>query len=200
MEVGTFLWYITSSQWLLLNHLKEASLKHLSLKTVFLLVVGSGKRSEIHAVQLKNIKHQTIWSKVSLYSSPSFLSKNQLAKESPDSVAPVVIPSLPPDLDKSLKAYRSLCLVRACATVWTRLQTSDRTKNWFLSLSRKALTKTFILSLSQPVARTVILLYELFDHKTLTQHQIKAHDVRAFAASKAFRLGVSLEQLISASH
>ena len=71
--------------------LKEASLKHLTFKTVFLLALGSGKRrSEIHAWLHKNIRHQSDWSKVSLYPSPSFLSKNQLAKEGPDSVAPVV--------------------------------------------------------------------------------------------------------------
>ena len=50
---------------------------------------------------------------VSLYPSPSFLSKNQLAKKGPDSVAPVVIPTLAPTLDKSLKDDRSLCPVRA---------------------------------------------------------------------------------------
>ena len=73
--------------------LKEASLKHLTFKTVFLLALGSGKcRSEIHAWLHKNIRHQSDWSKVSLYPSPSFLSKNQLAKEGPDSVTPVVIP------------------------------------------------------------------------------------------------------------
>ena len=33
-----------------------------------------------------------------LYPSPSFLSKNHLAKEGPDSVAPVVIPALALDL------------------------------------------------------------------------------------------------------
>ena len=38
-----------------------------------------------------------------MYPSPSFLSKNQLAKEGPDSVAPVVIPALVPTLDKSLR-------------------------------------------------------------------------------------------------
>ena len=77
--------------------LKEASLKHLTFKTVFLLPLGSGKRrSEIHAWLHKNIRHQSDWSKVSLYPSPSFLSKNQLAKEGPDSVAPVVIPALTP--------------------------------------------------------------------------------------------------------
>ena len=31
-------------------------------------------------------------------------------------------------------------------------------------------------------------------------HQVKAHDVKAFAASKAFQSGVSLEELLSACH
>ena len=94
--------------------IREASLKHLTFKTVFLLALGSGKcRSEIHAWQNKNIRHQSDWSKVSLYPSPSFLSKNQLAKEGPGSVAPVVIPALAPTLDRSLKSDRSLCPVRA---------------------------------------------------------------------------------------
>ena len=94
--------------------IKEASLKHLTFKTVFLLALGSGKRrSEIHAWQNRNIRHQSDWSKISLYPSPSFLSKNQLAKEGPDSVAPVVIPALTPTLDWSLKSDRSLCPVRA---------------------------------------------------------------------------------------
>ena len=67
--------------------IKEASLKHLIFKTVFVLALGSGKgRCEIHAWQNRNIRHQSDWSKVSLYQSPSFLSKNQLAKEGPDSV------------------------------------------------------------------------------------------------------------------
>ena len=39
-----------------------------------------------------------------------------------------------------------------------------------------------------------------FDQEALTLHQVKDHDVRAFAASKAFWLGVSLEQILSACH
>ena len=93
--------------------IKESSLKHLTFKTVFLLALGSGKRrSEIHAWQNRNIRHQSDWSRVSLYPSPSFLSKNQLAKEGPGSVAPVVIPALAPTLDRSLRSDRSLCPVR----------------------------------------------------------------------------------------
>ena len=108
--------------------LKEASLKHLTFKTVFLLALGSGKRrSEIHAWLHKNIRHQSDWSKVSLYPSPSFLAKNQLAKEGPESVAPVVIPALAPTLDKSLKGDRSLCPVRALCYYLDR--TSDLRQN-----------------------------------------------------------------------
>ena len=97
--------------------IKEASLKHFSFKTVFLLALGSGKHgSEIHA-----------WQKVSLFPSPSFLSKNQLAKEGPDSVAPVVIPALAPTLNRSLKSDRSLCPVRALRYYLDR--TSDLRQN-----------------------------------------------------------------------
>ena len=69
--------------------------------------------SEIHAWLNKNIRHQADWSKVSLYPSPSFLSKNHLAKEGPECVAPVVIPALAPTLDKSLMEDRSLCPMQA---------------------------------------------------------------------------------------
>ena len=47
--------------------------------------------------------------------------------------------------------------------------------------------------------QTVILCYELSDQEAHTLHQVKAH-VRAFAASKAFQSGVSLEQILSACH
>ena len=94
--------------------IKEASLRHLTFKTVFLLALVSRVSviSEIHAWQNRNLRRQSDWSKVSLYSSPSFLPKNQLAKEGPDSVAPGVITALAPTLDKSLKSDRSLCPVR----------------------------------------------------------------------------------------
>ena len=85
-------------------------------------------------------------SKMSLYPSPSFLSKNQLTKEGPDSVAPVVLPALAPSLDKSLKGDRSLCPVRALRYYIDR--TSDLRQNkvsWSLSPSRKFLTKTSLL-------------------------------------------------------
>ena len=93
---------------------QKASLKHLTFKTVFLLALGSGKRrSEIHAWLYKNIRHQENWSQISLYPSPSFLTKNQLTRDGPACVAPMVIPALAPSLDKSLTEDKPLCPVRA---------------------------------------------------------------------------------------
>ena len=182
--------------------LGESSLKHLTLKTVFLLALASGKRrSEIHAWQHRNIRHQSDWSKVSLYPSPSFLSKNQLAKEGPESVAPVVIPALAPTLAKSLKSDRSLCPVRALRYYLDRTSDIRQSKELVFVSFKKGFDKDISpAAISSWIKQTVILCYELSDHQAHTLHQVKAHDVRAFAASKAFQSGVSLEQILSACH
>ena len=182
--------------------LREASLKHLTFKTVFLLALGSGKRrSEIHAWQHKNIRHQSDWSKVSLLPSPSFLSKNQLAKEGPESIAPVVIPALAPTLDKSLKSDRSLCPVRALRYYLDRTSDLRQRKELVFVSFKKGFDKDISpATISSWIKQTVILCYELSDQQAHTLHQVKAHDVRAFAASKAFQSGVSLEQILAACH
>ena len=182
--------------------IQEASLKHLTFKTVFLLALGSGKcRSEIHAWQNKNIRHQSHWSKVSLYPSPSFLSKNQLAKEGPESVATVAIPALAPTLDRSLKSDRSLCPVRALRYKLDRTSDLRQNKELVFVSFKKGFDKDISpATISSWIKQTVILCYELSNQEALTLHQVKAHDVRAFAASKAFQSRVSLEQILSACH
>ena len=179
--------------------LRKASLKHLTFKTVFLLALGSGKRrSEIHAWVNRNIRHQSDWSKVSLSPSPCFLSENQLAREGPGSVAPVVIPALAPTLDSSLKEDRSLCPVRALRYYLDKTKDLRDKKELVFVSFKKNFNKD--ISPSTILPSTVLLCYQLSDQEALTLHQIKAHDVRAFAASKAFQGGVSLEQILSACH
>ena len=92
--------------------MQDASLKHLTFKTVFLLALTSGKRrSEIHAWLNKYARYKDNYSTVALSPSASFISKNQLAREGPGSVSTVVIPALTPTLDKSLTQDRTLCPV-----------------------------------------------------------------------------------------
>ena len=181
--------------------IREVSLKHLTFKTVFLLALGSGKRmSEIHAWQNKNISHQSDWSKVSLFPSPSDLSKNQLAKEGPDSVAPVAIPALAATLDRSLKSDRSLCPVRALCYYLNKSSDLRQNKELVFVSFKKGFDKDISpATISSWIKQTVILCYELSDQEAHILHQVKAH-VRAFAASKAFKSGISLQQILSACH
>ena len=86
-----------------------------------------------------------------------------------------------------------------CATIWTGPQTSSRIRRWFLSPLRKVSTKTSA-SISSWIKQTVILCYELSDQEAHSLHQVKTHDVGAFAAPKVFQSGVSLGSILSACH
>ena len=46
----------------------------------------------------------------------------------------------------------------------------------------------------------MLLCYQLSDEEAQNLHQVRAHDVGAFAASKGFHGGVSLDQILSACH
>ena len=80
----------------------------------------------------------------------------------------------------------------------------DRTKDLregkglvFVSF-RKSFHKDIVPpTISSWIKQTV---YQLSDEEAQNLHQVRAHDVRAFAASKAFQGGVSLDQILSACH
>ena len=54
--------------------------------------------------------------------------------------------------------------------------------------------------LSSWLKKTILLCYKQADQHALVQVKVKAHDIRAFAASKAFYGGVSVDQIMQACH
>ena len=121
---------------------------------------------------------------MSLYLSPSFFPKNQLAKEGPDSVAPVVIPALAPTLDKSIRGDKSLRPVRALRYYMdSTLDLRLNEELVFVSFKKGFDKDISAATISSWIKQTVILCYELSDQVALILHQVTAHDVRAFAAS-----------------
>ena len=93
--------------------MKDTDLKHLTLKTAFLLALASGKRrSEIHAWVANKVSNLGQWEKVALFPSSDFIAKNQLAREGSQSVSPVIIPALTTIVDRQFKEDRTLCPVR----------------------------------------------------------------------------------------
>ena len=92
---------------------EDAPLKFLTWKTIFLLALASGKRcSEIHTWTLDGLLCLGDWEQIKLPPSPSFLAKNQLAKEGPQAISPMVIPALKCTQD-SQDMDTLLCPVRA---------------------------------------------------------------------------------------
>ena len=55
-------------------------------------------------------------------------------------------------------------------------------------------------TLSSWLKQTILLCYKQADQQALDLVQVKAHDIRAFAASKAFYGGVSVDQIMHTCH
>ena len=89
--------------------MKDTDLKHLALKTAFLLALASG---EIHAWVANKVSNLGQWEKVALLPSSDFIAKNQLARGS-QTVSPMPIPAWTTIVDRQFKEDRTLCPVWA---------------------------------------------------------------------------------------
>ena len=102
----------------------------------------------------------------------------------------------PPTLDRFLKSDRSLFPVRALRYYLDRTSDLRQIKEVFFVSFKKGFDKDISpASISTWLEQTVILCYELSDQEAHSLHQVKAHDVRAFAAPKVFQSGVSLDPI-----
>ena len=180
---------------------EEAALKFLTWKTVFLLALASGKRrSEIHAWTLDGLLCLGDWDQIQLSPSPSFIAKNQLAKEGPQSISPVVIPALKccqdsPDTDVLL------CPVRALQCYLDRTKDSRGGRQLLFISYKLGHSKDIQCStISSWIKNTIKFCYTEADNADMDLVGVKTHDVRAFAASKAFYGGISMDQIMQACH
>ena len=83
----------------------------------------------------------------------------------------------------------------------------DRTKDLrgsrslpFISFKKGQTSVITPALLSSWLKQTILLCYKPADQQALDLVQVKAHDIRAFAASKAFYGGVSVDQIMQACH
>ena len=182
--------------------MKDSDLKHLTLKTAFLLALASGKRrSEIHAWVANKVANLGQWEKVALFPSSDFIAKNQLAREGSQSVSPVTIPALTTILDRQFKEDRTLCPVRALRFYLDQTKDLRGSRSLlFISFKKGHTSDIRPATLSSWLKQTILLCYKQADQQALDLVQVKAHDIRAFAASKAFYGGVSVDQIMQACH
>ena len=175
--------------------LGKADLKILTFKTVFLLALASGKRrSEIHAWTFDSFSRKRDWSEVTFSPSTAFIAKNQLASEGPLAIQPVVIPALKPTLDPSLIQDKSLCPVRAFRYYLDKTKDLRKGKKLLFVAIKEGYSKDISKA---TISSWIILAYQKSDQEVQNVSQVKAHEVRALAASLAFKGGVALDEIMA---
>ena len=128
--------------------MKDTDLKHITLKTAFLLALASGKRcSEIHAWVANKVSNLSQWEKVALVPSSDFIAKNQLPREGSQSVSPVTIPALTTFVDRQFKEDRTLCPVPALRYYLDRTRDLRGSQSLLFISFKKGQTSDPLLSL-----------------------------------------------------
>ena len=96
---------------------------------------------------------------------------------------------------------RTLCPVRALRYYLDRTTVLRGSRSLlFISCKKGHTSDIRPTTLSSWLRQTILLCYKQADQQALDLVQVKAHDIRAFAASKAFYGGVSVDQIMQACH
>ena len=109
-------------------------------------------------------------------------------------MSPVTIPALTTTVDRQFKEDRTLCPVRALKYYLDRTKDLRGSRSLlFISFKKGHTSDIKPATLSSWLKPTILLCYKQADQQALDLVQVKVHDIRAFAASKAFYSGVSVE-------
>ena len=144
--------------------------------------------NEIHAWVANKVSNLGQWEKVALFPSSDFIAKNQLAREGSQSVSPVTIPAFTVStVDRQFKEDRTLRPVRALRYYLDRTKDLRGSRSLlFISFKTGHTSDIRPATLSSWLKQTILLCYKQADQQALDLVQVKAHDIRAFAASKVF--------------
>ena len=179
--------------------LSSANLKDLTFKTVFLVMLASGRRaSEINGLSGLPIDvARDPDGSFSLRFLPEFLAKNQSPQDpSPVIRIPPLVPFCPDDEDTKL------CPVRALKR-YTHFTRSLRDGKRKLFISHNPFYKRDIISstLSGWLRRVIAYAYEHLDGQSYEHTNLRrAHEIRAWASSLAFQDTWSLREVLQAAY
>ena len=173
----------------------EASLKHLTFKTVFLLAMASaGRCSELQALVFdqKYIQFKPKGAGVTLYFSPEFMRKNQKPNQGND---PWFIPSVPTSKSEFGAPVRALRLYHRYQSEHPELRKGRR--RLFIPIKDNNAGKELsAATISRWICTTIIDSHApCMDNKNIS---VKAHEVRAVATSLQLFNKVDLQTVMKA--
>ena len=165
--------------------LREASFKHLTLKTVFLLAMASaGRRSELHALRFDQnyIQFKPKGAGVTLYFSPEFMRKNQKPNQVND---PWYIPAIPtgkPEFGAPNCPVRALRYYHRYLTEHPELR-KDRRRLFVPIKDNNAGKELSAPSISRWICTAIVDSHAAVQDSKNLSGSVKAHEVRAVATS-----------------
>ena len=165
--------------------LREASFKHLTLKTVFLLAMASaGRRSELHALRFDQnyIQFKPKGAGVTLYFSPEFMRKNQKPNQVNN---PWYIPAIPtgkPEFGAPNCPVRALRYYHRYLTEHPELRKGRR--RLFVPIKDNNAGKELSApSISRWICTAIVDSHAAVQDSKNLSGSVKAHEVRAVATS-----------------
>ena len=180
--------------------LQEASFKHLTLKTVFLLAMASaGRRSELQALRFDQnyIQFKPKGAGVTLYFSPEFMRKNQKPNQVND---PWYIPAVPTgksEFDAPNCPVRALCYYHRHLTEHPELG-KDKCCLFVPIKDNNAGKELSASTISRWICTTIVDAHAAVQNSGNLSGSVKAHKVRAVATSLQLSNKVDLHSVMKA--
>ena len=165
--------------------LREASFKHLTLKTVFLLAMASaGRRSELHALRFDQnyIQFKPKGAAVTLYFSPEFMCKNQKPNQVNDSWYIPAVPTGKSEFGAPNSPVKALRYYHRYLTEHPELR-KDR-RHLFVPIKDNNAGKELSAStISRWICTTIVDSHAAIQNSRNLSGSVKAQEVRAVATS-----------------
>ena len=180
--------------------LREASFRHLILKTVFLLAMASaGRRRELHALRFDQnyIQFKPKGAGVTLYFSPEFMRKNQKPNQIDD---PWYIPAVPTgksEFGAPNCPVRALHYYHRYLTEHPKLR-KDRRHLFVPIKDNNAGKKLSASTISRWICTTIVDSHAAIQNSRNLSGSVKAHEVRAVAISLQLLDKVDLHSVMKA--
>ena len=174
--------------------MQSADMKFVTLKTVFLLAVASGRRvSEIHALSIDKHHWRRERDGISMITNPEFMAKNE-SLTNPGK--PIFLARF--DKFTTVDEDKLMCPCRALEIYIKRTAQLRRSaKQLFLTYKKGEVHKASKATLARWIVETVKLAYKKAHRGDLKI--AKAHDTRSLATSWALFQGVDLKQIMRAA-
>lgn len=180
--------------------LRSAEPKFLSWKTAFLLALATAKRrSELRAFS-KRVLHADNWSSLTLRPLPKFVAKTEVPGRPETRLQDVTIPALAPFVGPDLHLDSKNCPVRAVKIYLARTQ-DKRGERQELFIPYKPGAKSSIspATISSWIKKAVLYAYQDASPEEAASLQVRAHDLRALAASWNLHSSVRLTDIMRAA-